>query len=54
MYLRKRIAWLVAMKKISFTIDNLHVRLILEIGKKNSHKVLIKISKIAKLCYEML
>jgi hypothetical protein len=37
-------------------IDNLHVRLIFDLGKKqlNSRKELIKISKIAKFDYEML
>ena len=37
-------------------IDNLHVRLIFDLGKKkvNSRKELIKISKIAKFGYEML
>ena len=37
-------------------IDNLHVRLIFDLGKKkvNSSKELIKISKIAKFGYEML
>jgi hypothetical protein len=38
------------------TIDNLHVRLIFDLGKKkvNSCKELIKISKIAEFGYEML
>jgi hypothetical protein len=36
-------------------IDNLHVRLIFDLGKKvNSRKELIKISKIEKFGYEML
>jgi hypothetical protein len=44
----------------SFSIDNLHVRLIFDFAKKflilplNSRKELIKISKIAKFGYEML
>jgi hypothetical protein len=46
-------------KNLSTAIDNLHVRLIFDLGKKkvNSRKVgkeLIKISKIAKFGYEML
>ena len=37
----------------SDAIDNLHVRLIFDLGK-NFRKELIKISKIAKFGYEML
>jgi hypothetical protein len=42
-------------RNVKQTIDDLHVRLIFDLGKKvNSRKELIKLSKIAKFGYEML
>jgi hypothetical protein len=56
------LSWLVLLMHIAYmhstplsSIDNLHVRLIFDLGKKvNSRKELIKISKNAKFGYEML